>query len=94
MRTNGNAPKVTIDVGGVAGGTRNVPDQMVGVLFSGVKGGAGPTPEKDELISKLFTMKIIVGCCGKEYTYNFTTFPREDLKCDCGAKGRWVVKYE
>jgi len=51
---------------------------MVGVLFSGVKGGAGPTPEKDELISKLFTMKIITGCCGKEYTYNFTTFPRED----------------
>ena len=94
MRTNGSNPKITIDVGGVAGGTSNVPDQMVGVLFSGVKGGAGPTPEKDELISKLFTMKINVGCCGKEYTFNYTTFPREDLKCDCGAKGRWVVKYE
>jgi len=69
-------------------------DKLVGVLFSGVKGGAGPTPEKDELISKLFTMKIQTGCCGKEYTYNFTTFPREDLKCACGKKNCWVVKYE
>ena len=86
MRTNGN--KVKIDIKGVK------PDTMIGVLFSGVKGGAGPTPEKDELISKLFTMKIQTGCCGKEYTYNFTTFPREDLKCDCGKKGCWVVKFE
>jgi len=91
MKSNGNAPKVTIQGANVD--TTSV-DQMVGVLFSGVTGGAGPTPEKDELISKLFTMKIITGCCGKEYTYNFTTFPREDLKCACGAKGRWVVKYE
>ena len=89
MRSNGNAPKVTIDVGGVAGGTSNVPDQMVGVLFAGVK-----DQDRDNLIAKLFTMKIHVGCCGKEYTYNFKNFPREDLKCDCGAKGRWVVKYE
>ena len=88
LRSNGDKNKVSIDIKGAK------VDQMVGVLFSGVKGGAGPTPEKDELISKLFTMKILVGCCGKEYTYNFTTFPREDKKCDCGKKGRWVVKYE
>ncbi len=91
MRTNGNAPKVTIQ--GAITDPGKI-DKMVGVLFSGVTGGAGPTPEKDELISKLFTMKIKTGCCGKEYTYNYTTFPREDLKCDCGAKDRWVVKYE
>jgi len=86
LRSNGDKNKVKIDIVN--------PDKLVGVLFSGVQGGAGPTPEKDELISKLFTMKIKVGCCGKEYTYNYTTFPREDLKCDCGKKGRWVVKYE
>jgi hypothetical protein len=85
MRANGNKPKVSIN---------DKATVMVGVLFSGVTGGAGPTPEKDELIAKLFTMKIKQACCGKEYTYNFTTFPREDLKCECGKKGRWVVKYE
>ncbi len=88
LRSNGNINKVSIDVKGATVG------QMVGVLFSGVKGGAGPTPEKDELISKLFTMKIKTGCCGKEYLYNFKTFPREDLKCSCGKKDSWVVKYE
>jgi len=87
MSKNGNKPKVTLD------GIDKV-DQMVGVLFSGVTGGAGRTPEKEEQISKLFTMKIKTGCCGKEYTYNFKTFPRHDVKCDCGAKDRWVVKYE
>ena len=82
MRTNGNKAKITID-------SIDKVDQMVGVLFSGVK-----DDNRDDLIAKLFTMKILVGCCGKEYTYDFTTFPREDLKCDCGKKGRWVVKYE
>ncbi len=82
MRTNGNKAKITID-------SIDKVDQMVGVLFSGVK-----DDNRDDLIAKLFTMKINVGCCGKEYTYDFTTFPREDLKCDCGKKGRWVVKYE
>jgi len=86
LRSNGNKAKISIKDAEI--------DQMVGVLFSGVTGGAGPTPEKDELISKLFTMKILVGCCGKEYTFNYSTFPREDLKCECGKKGRWVVKYE
>lgn len=86
MRTNGNKAKIDIK------GTK--PDTMIGVLFSGVTGGAGPTPEKDELISKLFTMKIQTGCCGKEYTYTFSNFPRQDVKCDCGKKGCWVVKYE
>ena len=81
MRANGNKATISIkDASKI--------DQMVGVLFSGVK------DNREDLIAKLFTMKIIVGCCGKEYTYNFTTFPREDLKCDCGKKGRWVVKYE
>jgi hypothetical protein len=84
LRSNGNKNKVSIDIKGA----KEV-DQMVGVLFSEVK-----DDNRDDLISKLFTMKIIVGCCGKEYTYNFKTFPREDLKCDCGKKGRWVVKYE
>ena len=84
MRSNGNKAKITIK-GPIADKT----DQMVGVLFSGVK-----DQDRDDLIAGLFTMKIQTGCCGKEYRYNFKTFPRVDLKCDCGAKGRWVVKYE
>jgi hypothetical protein len=85
MRTNGEPNKVKIAVKDAA------VNMMCGVLFSGVKEGE---PQKDELISKLFTMKIITGCCGKEYTYNLTTFPRENVKCDCGKKNCWVVKYE
>ncbi len=85
MGSNGSNPKVTIQGANIDASV----EQMVGVLFSGVK-----NQTRDNLISKLFTMKIIVGCCGKEYIYNFTTFPREDLKCACGKKGRWVVKYE
>ncbi len=86
MGSNGSNPKVTIQGANVDTATV---EQMVGVLFSGVK-----DQSRETLISKLFTMKIQVGCCGKEYTYNYRNFPREDLKCDCGKKGRWVVKYE
>lgn len=82
MRANGNKAKISIKDAKV--------DQMVGVLFSGLK----ENESREDLIEKLFTMKIQVGCCRKEYTYTFMSFPREDLKCDCGKKGRWVVKYE
>ena len=84
MRGNGSNPKITIK-----GPITDKTDKMVGVLFSGVK-----DDDREDLVAGLFTMKIQVGCCGKEYTYNFRTFPREDLKCDCGKKDRWVVKYE
>lgn len=82
MRANGNKAKVSL-------AAIDAPNQSVGVLFSGVK-----DQNRDNLIIKLFTMKIRVGCCGKVYSYTFKTFPREDLKCNCGKKGRWVVKYE
>jgi len=86
-RGNGSKPKVTITTQDYR--DLHKADKLVGVLFSGAKGQS-----KEDIISGLFTMKIVTGCCGKEYTYNFRNFPREDLKCDCGEKGRWVVKYE
>ena len=89
MRGNGSNPKITIKEGASGGVKGGKIDKMVGVLFSGLKG-----QDREDLVAGLFTMKIQVGCCGKEYTYNFKNFPREDLKCDCGKKDRWVVKYE
>ncbi len=86
-RENGTRGKVTINTQDFR--DLRKADKLVGVLFTGVKGH-----KKEDLISGLFQMKIQTGCCGKEYLYTVKTFPRQDLKCDCGKKGCWVVKYE
>ncbi len=49
--------------------------------------------ESIELIR--FPNKIRMGCCGCITEYEKAEdFPKENVACPCGAKGRWVVKYK
>lgn len=82
---------------GVPGPSNMIEQQLImtssiGVLF--VLGDSDdPEETREEAIGGLFQM-VITTACGRSYPFMFLDFPRENLKCECGKEGCWVVKYE
>jgi hypothetical protein len=49
------------------------------------------------VISKLFKENKslpVTMPCGQKRVFYYATFPRTDLKCPCGDKTHWIVKWD